>query len=294
MSKGKPEKALRSLHKLGHTGEDARGRLALIELTLEQVRHETDGVTYLECLRKSNLRRTIISVMPLSIQALSGIAFVAGYFTYYLQLAGYSTSESYKIQIAQPVLSIVGNIMAAASVDYVGRRNLVFYGLFILTVFLLITGGLGTGKTQPEIKGTVAFILIYSWWYNVSIGSTGFSLLCEVSTSRLRVKTIALGYCLQSSINIMWQFVLPYMFNPNEANLGARIAFIFGGLCLLCLVYLFYYQPETSGRSYEELDEMFAKGVPARSFKTFVTDVQLKNEAAGAAAAAMADDEKKM
>lgn len=248
-------------------------------------------MTYLECLRKSNLRRTIISIMPLTIQALSGISFVATYFTYYLELAGYSTSESYKIQIAQPVLSIVGNIMAAATVDYVGRRNLVFHGLIILTAFLLITGGLGLGKTQAEIKGTVAFILIYSWWYNVSLGSAGFSLLCEVSTSRLRVKTIAIGYCLQSCINLMWQFVLPYMFNPNEANLGAKIAFIFGGLCLLSLVYLYFYQPETAGRSYQELDEMFAKGVPARKFKAFVTDVQIQNEAA---AAALEGDEKKL
>lgn len=63
------------------------------------------------------MRRTIVSIAPLCIQALSGIQFVAGYFTYYLQLAGYSTSESFQIQIAQPVLSIVGNLMAAAFVD---------------------------------------------------------------------------------------------------------------------------------------------------------------------------------
>lgn len=221
--------------------------------------------------------------MPLCIQSLSGIGFVASYFTYYLQLAGYSTSMSYQIQIAQPVLSIVGNLMAAACVNSIGRRNLTFWGLLILTIFLLITGGLGLGTSKAEVKGTVAFILIFSWWYNVSIGSTAFSLLCEVSTSRLRVKTIAIGYSLQSAINVMWQFVIPYMFNPNEANLGAKIAFIFGGLCFFCLVYLWFYQPETAGRSYQELDEMFAKGVPARKFKSYTTEVQMQNEAAVAA-----------
>lgn len=222
--------------------------------------------------------------MPLSIQCLSGITFVAGYFTYYLELAGYSTQESYRIQIAQPVLSIIGNLMAAASVDGIGRRNITFWGLLILTIFLLITGGLGLGHTEPEIKGTVAFILIYSWWYNVSIGSTAFSLLAEVSTSRLRAKTVAIGYSLQSGINVMWQFVIPYLFNPDHADLGAKIAFIFFGTCVLCLVYLWYFQPETAGRSYQELDEMFAKGVPARKFKSYRTDVQIQNEAAAAVA----------
>ncbi|KAF4783337.1 maltose permease MAL31 [Colletotrichum scovillei] len=307
VSKGKKGEALKSLGRLGHSGNEGRAKLALIERTLDEVKAETDGVTYLECFKKSNLRRTIISIMPLCIQSFSGIAFVASYFTCqypaflssdsifeasllikatvltirsldYLQLAGYSTSMSYQLQIAQPVLSIVGNLMAAAVIDKVGRRNLTFYGLAILTVFLLITGGLGTGTSQPMIKGTVAFILIYSWWYNVSIGSTAFSLLAEVSTSRLRAKTVAIGYASQNSINVMWQFVIPYMFNPDKANLGAKIAFIFGGLCLFSLAYLWLFQPETGGRSYEELDEMFAKGVPARKFKSYKTTVQLRNE----------------
>ncbi|KAK0758316.1 hypothetical protein N5P37_008713 [Trichoderma harzianum] len=281
--KGRSEKALKSLRKLGYPGEEGEKKLALINLTLEQIRQETEGVTYVECFKKSNLRRTIISIMPLCIQSLSGIAFVAGYFTYYLQLAGYSTSMSYKIQISQPVLSIVGNIMAAAAVDSIGRRNITFYGLIILTAILLITGALGLSHKPSEIKGTVAFILIYSWWYNVSIGSTAFSLLAEVSTSRLRVKTIAIGYSVQSAITVMWQFVIPYLFNPDHANLGAKIAFIFFGFCVICIVYLYFYQPETAGRSYQELDEMFAKGVPARKFKSYKTDIQMQNEAAATA-----------
>ncbi|WDK16712.1 maltose permease MAL31 [Colletotrichum graminicola] len=278
VSKGKKKEALKSLGRLGHTGNEGRAKLALIERTLEDVRHETDGVTYLECFKKSNLRRTIISIMPLIIQAFSGIAWVAGYFTYYLQLAGYSTSMSYKLQIAQPVLPIVGNLMAAAVIDKIGQRNLTFYSLVVLTAFLLIAGGLGTGTTQPMIKGTVAFILLYSWWYNVSIGSSAFSLLAKTSTSRLRAKTVAIGYASQNCINVMWQFVVPYLFSPDKANLGAKLSFIFGGLCFFSLLYLWYFQPETGGRSYEELDEMLAKGVPARKFKTYKTTVQMRNE----------------
>lgn len=218
--------------------------------------------------------------MPYNIQTFSGIAFVAGYFTYYLQLAGYSTSMSYRLQIAQPVVSIVGNIMAALLSDRVGRRNLTVYGFMFLTCLLLITGGLGTGTSQGMIQGTVAFILLFSWCYNLSIGSTAFSLLCEVSTARLRVKTIAIGYATHAALNVMWQFTIPYMFNPDKGDLGAKIAFVFGGLSFVCILYFWFFQPETSGRSYQELDEMFAKGVPPRSFKGYKTDVQMINETA--------------
>lgn len=71
----------------------------------------------------------------------------------------------------------------------------------------------------------------------------------------------------------MWAFVIPYLFNPDQANLGAKVAFIFGALAILSTVYLWFCQPEVAGRSYEELDEMFMKKVPAREFKTYQTGV---------------------
>ncbi len=115
-------------------------------------------------------------------------------------------------------------------VDRVGRRDLTFYGLLALTVMLLLTGGLATAASPGAVKGTVALILLYCWWYNVTIGATAYTVLCEVSTARLRIKTIAIGFVSQNALNLVWNFVLPYLFNPDKADLGAKVAFIFGGL----------------------------------------------------------------
>jgi SP family general alpha glucoside:H+ symporter-like MFS transporter len=41
-------------------------------------------------------------------------------------------------------------------------------------------------------------------------------------------------------------------------------------------VYLYFYQPETAGRSYEELDAMFTAKVPARKFKAYITEVNMR------------------
>jgi SP family general alpha glucoside:H+ symporter-like MFS transporter len=274
VSKDRHNDALRALHGLGHRDYEGEQKLAQIVTTLEQVKHETEGVTYLECFRKSNLRRTIISVMPLSIQALSGVAFAASYSTYYMQLAGFTTAESFKLQIVQQVLSLVGNVMSWYLVDRVGRRNLTFWGLFVLTIILFVMAGLAVVGTVSALKGAISMILLYCWWYNVTIGATAYTILCETSTSRLRVKTIAIGLALQNALNTMWSFVLPYLFNPDKLNLGGRLGFIFGGLSVLCLVYLWFYQPETAGRTYEELDEMFAEKIPARKFKTHSTSAE--------------------
>ncbi|KAL4806577.1 general substrate transporter [Aspergillus unguis] len=286
VSKNREEKALSSLSRLGYSDVESSKKLFAIKITLEQVRRETEGVTYLECFRRSNLRRTIISIAPLSIQAFCGIVFTASYSTYYFQLAGYSNAMSFRLQIAQQVLSIVGNLMSYSMIDRLGRRNLMLYGLFIMTCILMVTGGLGVvaaDKTNPNsagsVKGTVALILIYCWWYNCTIGAAAYTILAEVSTSRLRIKTIAIGLALQNSLYMMWSFVLPYLFNPDKADLGAKVMFIFGGLSVLCLVYLWFYQPETAGRTYAELDEMFYNRVPAWKFKGYQTDSQAMGDA---------------
>jgi SP family general alpha glucoside:H+ symporter-like MFS transporter len=116
--------------------------------------------------------------------------------------------------------------------------------------------------------------------YSVTIGATAYTILTETSTSRLRIKTIAIGTALQNAIFTMWSFVFPYIFNVDKANLGGKSCFIFAGLSVLCLSYLWFCQPETAGRTYEELDEMFMQGVPARKFRKYVTEAEVKGREA--------------
>jgi hypothetical protein len=122
--------------------------------------------------------------------------------------------------------------------------------------------------------------VIYNFAYNFAIGAVAYAVIAETATSRLRAKSIAISTTIQAGFFTMWQFVLPFIFNPNEANLGAKTSFIFGGLSVLCWVYLFFYQPETANRSFEEIDEMFAKHVPARQFRGFKTDAEQMGEQA--------------
>lgn len=276
-SKGKDKQALKSLRHLGcQTDTEALRKLALIKVTLEEVRKETEGVTYLECFRVSNLRRTIISIAPLTIQALGGVIFIAGYFVYYAQLAGYSTAASFKLYVIFQVMSMCGNIVSWFIIDRIGRRDLTLYGTAALMVILMLAGGLATAGTTPTIKGCFSMMMLYAFVYNCTIGATAYTLLTEIATSRLRVKTISIGIALQNIIYMVLGFVLPYLFNPNYLNLGAKISFIFGGFSVISVVYLYFYQPETAGRSYEELDTMFAAKVPARKFKAYITEVNMQ------------------
>jgi SP family general alpha glucoside:H+ symporter-like MFS transporter len=52
--------------------------------------------------------------MPLTIQAFCGIYWIAGYATYYFQLAGFTNEQSFKLGIGQQVLSVGGNVMSVS------------------------------------------------------------------------------------------------------------------------------------------------------------------------------------
>ena len=57
-------------------------------------------------------------------------------------------------------------------------------------------------------------------------------------------------------------FVVPYLLE----DIGANIGWIFGVMSIMATGYAYWRVPEISGRSLEELDELFDNRVPARKF----------------------------
>jgi MFS transporter, SP family, general alpha glucoside:H+ symporter len=150
VNKGREEAAAKALSRLGHSELSTEKHLAIMKVTAAAAREETEGSSFLECFRGTNLRRTIITIMPLTIQAMSGVAYISSYGTYYFELAGISTQKSFQIQCGAQALSIAGNIGAFLIIDRIGRRPLLLWAFGFLTVLLCVTGGLGTMTTNPS------------------------------------------------------------------------------------------------------------------------------------------------
>ena len=69
------------------------------------------------------------------------------------------------------------------------------------------------------------------------------------------------------------------MYNSTAGNLGGKCGYFFAGLSLICLVVVYFFVPETFGRSYAELDEMFEQKVPARKTASYVCQGELVQQA---------------
>lgn len=64
----------------------------------------------------------------------------------------------------------------------------------------------------------------------------------------------------------IWSFALPYAVNPDEGNLGGKIAFLYSGVLVIATVFVFFFIPETKGRTYTEIDALWGQGVAPRRF----------------------------
>jgi hypothetical protein len=85
----------------------------------------------------------------------------------------------------------------------------------------------------------------------------------EVPSPRLRDKSAVVGWSFQNLWAFVVTFVVPYLINDAYAGLQSKVGFIFGSICVLGLVWAYFFFPELKGRSLEEIDEFFQAKVPA-------------------------------
>jgi SP family general alpha glucoside:H+ symporter-like MFS transporter len=111
---------------------------------------------------------------------------------------------------------------------------------------------------------------ITPWSYGPVVGPS-MALSAEVPSLRLRAKSLAIGTAFNYLSAMVWSIVLPYLFNSDQANLGGKVGFVFAGMGALFWAIVWLDAPETRGRTFEEIDEMFEKRVPTRRFKGYVT-----------------------
>lgn len=81
----------------------------------------------------------------------------------------------------------------------------------------------------------------------------GFALASELPTPRLRAPTVSLVGITQGAVGWLIGFISPYMINPDQGNLGAKVGLVFFGLGVpLCLL-IFFFVPETKGLSFDDV-----------------------------------------
>ena len=251
---------------------DPQATVAMMAHTNEIEREIQSGTSYWDCFKGYDLRRTEIVCLIWAAQNLCG-AGLMGYSTYFYKQAGLSTEGAFDLSLAQYAIGMLGTALSWVLMGWFGRRTLYLGGLSILCIFLFIVGFISLAPTSAARSwATGSMLLVYTFFYDSTVGPVCYSLVAEISSSRLRTKTIVLSRNLYNIFSIVNGVIIPYMLNPEAWNWHGKAGFFWGAMCFCCAIWTFFRVPEPKGRTYGELDVLFERRVSARKFRETKVD----------------------
>ncbi|KAF1359526.1 sugar transporter [Lizonia empirigonia] len=269
--KGRFEEARASLVKATTPQPDAHfdpdQALALIKHTNDLEEAMRGGVNYLDCFKGVDMRRTLIACVVWLSQALCGAAMM-GYSVQIYRESGLDEEGALNLNIGQYCLGVIGTIGSWFLMRRIGRRTLYVYGLIILCAFLLVIGGLGviSRDNTGAAWALGSVLLVYSLFYNFTVGPVCYAIVAEISSTRLKIKTVVLARNVYNLGSIFNNIIVPRMLSPTEWNWAGMTGFFYAGLTALLITFMWFMLPETQNRTFAELDVLFENNVPARRF----------------------------
>ncbi|CDO93418.1 unnamed protein product [Kluyveromyces dobzhanskii CBS 2104] len=237
-----------------------------MKMTVEkESRMASSESSYMDCFKGIDARRTRIACLTWVAQNLTGSTLM-GYSTYFYEKAGLNTSSAFTFSVIQYVIGIAGTFMSWFLTTRAGRFRILFWGIVSQMIIMLITGGLGFSDSKGASWGAGSMLLIYNFFYNSTLGPVVYCVVSEIPSDRLRTNTIVLARNAYNLTVIATAVLTPYMLNSDQWNWGAKTGLFWGGFAALSMVWAYIDLPETKGRTFAELDELFHQKIPARKF----------------------------
>ncbi|ORY13441.1 general substrate transporter [Clohesyomyces aquaticus] len=233
---------------------------------------EAKQPSILECFHGTNLIRTGISTGAFVCQHIVGIVFVLGYSSYFFQLAGLNRGRSFDLGVGVTACGVFGNFISWFTVNRFGRRVIFIMGMCVLTALLILIGIMDVVPSGGAKWVQAAATVIYAFVYFNTIGALAFVLLGKTSNPSLRGHTTALATATQSVLGIVMNVAIPYMVNPDAANMRGKVGYVFGGLSAMATVLCFFYIPELKGKSIDQINTLFEKKVAPRRMGSYKDD----------------------
>ncbi|RHZ67164.1 putative MFS sugar transporter [Aspergillus thermomutatus] len=271
------EEARKSLLRLTRRGTvNVDETAAMLTHTNEVEKHLTGGgaISYLDCFKRADLRRTEITCLVWVTQQVCGTSLM-GWAAYFYEQAGFSTNKALSLSVGTYGLAIVGCVISWFLMPRVGRRTLYLSGLFALFITLLAAGSVGAASTSRSQLWTLgSLLLLLTFIYDMTIGPICYVLVAEIPSTRLRVKTVVLARVAYNLAGVLVNWMTPNMLNPDAWNWKGKSCFFFAGTTFLCFVWCYLRLPETFGLSYLEIDILFERKAKTSKFRELQNNLQ--------------------
>ncbi|EON63077.1 hypothetical protein W97_02304 [Coniosporium apollinis CBS 100218] len=292
VKKGRLEKAQAALCRIRGQPQESEYIRAELDELIANYEHEIASMQggWMDCFKggwkpNSNLRRVVIGISMQMFQQWTGVNFIFYYGTTFFQQAGVPQTP-FIIGIITTVVNVGSTPLSFWTIERFGRRPLLIFGALGMLTCEFIIAIVGTAAPNSGAAGyvLVVFVCIYISFFASTWGPAAWVIIGEIYPLPIRAK----GVALSTASNWLWNFIIgyitPYMVDPSAGNLGAKVFFVWGSTCAACLLFAYFFVPETKGLSLEQVDQMMAECSPRQSAKwvphtTFATEKRRASEA---------------
>ncbi|ROW01881.1 hypothetical protein VMCG_05570 [Cytospora schulzeri] len=282
VNKGRMDQARRSLETLrGSSLRPEELELEWIEMVkgIGEEKKLAKTIGPLDQYRGTELRRTLLCYGVILSQSGSGSWFLISYSTYFFIVSGLTVNEAFQYSIINSCLGLIGvNFGIYLMRHVVGRRTILTMGAAIQGLCMLGMA-IGAGSANPVGSEAgrnclISFAALYMFAYNAFVGDASYVVSTELVSTRLRSWSVGSAISLGYFFAWLTGFCSPYFINPSDLNWAAKYAYLWACSNFVCMIFFWLCMPELKGRTLEEVDELFAKKVPARRFKGYKTTIQ--------------------
>jgi SP family general alpha glucoside:H+ symporter-like MFS transporter len=238
--------------------------LEKIRISIEEEDKISKSTTYAQCFRGTNLRRTLIVIWANFLPPMFGLPLLTSA-SYFLQQISMKSRYSLLFLIVGIICGFIANLGSTWTLTHLNRRRLTNNTLLAVAVVWLAMGISGCFDNDHIIRWITAFMfmLIISI-AGVGVWPTSYAIMSEVSALTLRAKSQSIGGISAYIVSIFTNFVLPFLYNPDMADLKGKTGFVFAATSAIAAGVTWLVVPEMKGRSPLEIDHLFEQKVAAR------------------------------
>lgn len=246
LKRGRETDALYVLTRLG-------GRLRAVWEAAEIRRAIAEETGRLDELLRPGYRRLLLIAIILAIlQQVTGINAIVYYTPTIFRSSGSTDAWALFWTIITQAVNLGFTLIAIAIVDRLGRRPLLLLTSAAMGVSLVLLGAaFYAGLPQLWV---VAFVLLYMASFAVGMGPVVWVVLAEIFPTRTRGLAMGLATVALWLADFLITQTAPMMY----AAWGPAFAFwSYAVMCVVCLVFVSVFLPETKGKTLEEIEHMF-------------------------------------
>lgn len=210
------------------------------------------------------LFRLMLGVGVQAMQQLTGINIICYYLPYVLtESVGLDGSQARLLAAVNAMTYLGSTFVGLIFVERWGRRRLMMYGALgqcccWLAITLLLNSASTAGPLSPRQQklgsAAVFFFFLFNCFFGASWQGVSWLYPTEINSTRYRIFGMSLGVATNWLINFGVVFVTPL----GIARLGSQFYVIWTVLNAVMVPILYLFYVETSGRSLEDIDDIFA------------------------------------